>query len=43
MAIEAPLIIAEENISVEIIDLRRIRLLDEEAILESVFKTNLLI
>jgi len=43
MAIEAAQILAEENISVEIIDLRTIRPLDEEAILESVRKTNRLV
>ena len=43
MAIEAAQILAEENISVEIIDLRTIRPLDEEAILDSVRKTNRLV
>ena len=40
MAIEAAQILAAENISVEIIDLRTIRPLDEETIIESVRKTN---
>ncbi|MFK7968217.1 MAG: pyruvate dehydrogenase complex E1 component subunit beta [Rickettsiaceae bacterium] len=40
MAIEAVQILAAENISVEIIDLRTIRPLDEETIIESVRKTN---
>lgn len=43
MAIEAANILAEENIDAEIIDLRTIKPLDIEAILESVRKTNRLI
>ena len=38
MAIEAAKILAEENIDAEIIDLRTIKPLDIEAILESVRK-----
>jgi pyruvate dehydrogenase E1 component beta subunit len=43
MAIEAAKILAEENINAEIIDLRTIKPLDIEAILESVRKTNRLV
>jgi pyruvate dehydrogenase E1 component beta subunit len=43
MAIEAANILAEENIDAEIIDLRTIKPLDIETILESVRKTNRLI
>ena len=43
MAIEAAKILAEENIDAEIIDLRTIKPLDIEAILESVRKTNRLV
>ena len=43
MAIEAAKILAEENIYAEIIDLRTIKPLDIEAILESVRKTNRLV
>lgn len=43
MAIEAAQILAEENIDAEIIDLRTIRPLDEQTILESVRKTNRLV
>lgn len=43
MAIEAANILAEENIGAEIIDLRTIKPLDIETILESVRKTNRLI
>ena len=43
MAIEAANILAEENIDAEIIDLRTIKPLDVETILESVRKTNRLI
>lgn len=43
MAIEAANILAEENINAEIIDLRTIKPLDIETILESVRKTNRLI
>ncbi len=43
MAIEAAKILAEENIDAEIIDLRTIKPLDIETILESVHKTNRLV
>ena len=43
MAVQAAQLLAEENIDAEIIDLRTIRPLDEEAILESVRKTNRLV
>ncbi len=43
MVEEAAHILAEENIDVEIIDLRTIKPLDEETILESVRKTNRLV
>ena len=43
MAIEAAKILAEENIDAEIIDLRTIKPLDIETILESVRKTNRLV
>ncbi len=43
MAIEAANILAEENIDAEIIDLRTIKPLDVETILESVRKTNRLV
>lgn len=43
MAMEAANILAEENISAEVIDLRTIKPLDEETILESVRKTNRLV
>ena len=43
MAEEAAHILAEENINAEIIDLRTIKPLDEETILESVRKTNRLV
>jgi pyruvate dehydrogenase E1 component beta subunit len=43
MAMEAANILAEENIDAEIIDLRTIKPLDIETILESVRKTNRLI
>lgn len=43
MAIEAAKILAEENIDAEIIDLRTIKPLDIEVILESVRKTNRLV
>ncbi len=43
MAVEAAETLASENINAEIIDLRTIRSLDEELILESVRKTNRLV
>ena len=43
MAIEAAKVLAEENIDAEIIDLRTIKPLDVETILESVRKTNRLV
>lgn len=43
MAMEAANILAEENISAEVIDLRTIKPLDEETILGSVCKTNRLV
>lgn len=43
MAIEAAKILSAENISAEVIDLRTIKPLDEEAILKSIRKTNRLV
>lgn len=43
MALEAATILEEQNISAEVIDLRTIRPLDEEAIIDSVQKTNRLV